>query len=188
MKKTIITSLITAMTLATATTPVFAATPQKTTISENQAKQIALEDAGLKEKQVTFSKVKLETDHGVLEYEIEFDKGPLEYDYDIDAKTGAILSADYDETDVGFIPKEEKIKKEEKKVKKDKISEQEALDIAIKDAGLSKKDISYSEVSSDYEDGVASYDVEIHVGQKEYSYDIAQKDGKILDHDVEIDD
>ena len=49
MKKTMITSLIAAMTFAIAATPVFAATPKTGTISESKAKQIAITDAGVAE-------------------------------------------------------------------------------------------------------------------------------------------
>ena len=190
MKRTIITSLIAAMTLATAATPVFAATPKTNTISETKAKQIAIEDAGFKEDQVTFTKVLLETDNGRLEYDIDFNKDKFEYDYEIDAKTGDIISTDKEIEDDIVVPVKEtkKTQKATKKAKADTITENEALDIALKDAGISKKDISYSEVHKDFDDGVSKYDVEFHVGRKEYSYDIAVKDGKILEHEAEIDD
>ena len=40
--------------------------------------------------------MKLDTDHGVTEYEVEFVSGNTEYDYDIDAVTGAIRSFDFE--------------------------------------------------------------------------------------------
>ncbi|MBO6133803.1 MAG: PepSY domain-containing protein, partial [Lachnospiraceae bacterium] len=54
-------------------------------ISVDQAKAIALQKAGLKEKDVTFSKAKLENDDGKKEYDIEFYRGGYEYEYEIDA-------------------------------------------------------------------------------------------------------
>lgn len=190
MKRTIITSLIAAMAFATAATPVFAAKPKTNTISESKAKQIAVEDAGLKESQVTFTKVQLETDDGRLEYEIDFNKDQFEYDYEINAVTGDIISADKDVDDDYTAPAKEtkKDKKSTKKAKTDTITEDQALDIALKDAGISKDQISYSEVHKDYDDGINKYEVEVHVGNKEYNYDIAVKGGKILEHEAEIDD
>ena len=189
MRKIMITTAIAAMALTLSATPVFAATPAGT-ISESKAKQIAVADAGLKESQVTFTKVQLETDDGRLEYEIDFNKEQFEYDYEIDATTGDIISADKDINDNYVAPSKEtkKDKKSSKKAKTDTITEEEALDIALKDAGISKKDISYSEVHQDYDDGVNKYEVEFHVGSKEYNYDIAVKGGKILEHEAEIDD
>lgn len=190
MKKTMITSFIAAMTFAIAATPVFAATPKTGTISESKAKQVAVKDAGFKESQVTFTKVQLETDDGRLEYEIDFNKEQFEYDYEIDATTGDIISADKDINDNYVAPakKAKKDKKSTKKAKTDISTEEEALDIALKDAGISKKEITFSEVHKDYDDGINKYEVEFHVGNKEYNYDIAVKDGKILEHEAEIDD
>jgi len=65
-------------------------------ISEEDAKKIALEHAGLKEEDISYFKMKLDTDHGVTEYEVEFVSGNTEYDYDIDAVTGAIRSFDFE--------------------------------------------------------------------------------------------
>lgn len=58
--------------------------------------KIALEHAGLKEEDISYFKMKLDTDHGVTEYEVEFVSGNTEYDYDIDAVTGAIRSFDFE--------------------------------------------------------------------------------------------
>lgn len=193
MKKEMITAIIAAMTVASVATPVFAATPKTDTISKAQAKEIALVNAGLKAEDVTFTKVKLETDDGILQYEVDFNKGNYEYDYDIDAKTGAVIDSDMDFEDDLVVVKKATTKKDTtakktKKVKKDKISKEKALDIALKDAGFTKDDISYSVVEQDYEDGRQVYEVEFQKGQKEYTYDIGIKSGKIFDRDVDIDD
>lgn len=65
-------------------------------ISEDKAKEIALSHAGLSEADVTGLIAKLDYDDGVLSYEIDFRQGNTEYDYEIDAKTGEILSYDKD--------------------------------------------------------------------------------------------
>ena len=65
-------------------------------IPEEQAKQIALQHAGLMESQVVFARTELDFEHGKHLYEIEFYSGQTEYDYDIDAETGDILSFDQD--------------------------------------------------------------------------------------------
>ena len=93
MKKNIAAAIIAAMTLTASAMPALAQTGR---ISEAQAKQIALQNAGLKESEVTFVKCGLDMDDGRMEYEIEFYRGNLEYDYDIDAVTGAIVSMDRD--------------------------------------------------------------------------------------------
>lgn len=83
--------------------------PQKASTSNNastgligaeKAKNIALNHAGLKASQVKFARVELDKDDGRQKYEIEFYSNGKEYDYEIDAKSGTILSVDFDmETD-----------------------------------------------------------------------------------------
>ena len=67
------------------------------TITEDQARQIALDHAGRSAGQVTFLKSRLDWDDGRQVYDIEFYTASYEeYDYEIDAATGAIVSCDYD--------------------------------------------------------------------------------------------
>lgn len=66
-------------------------------ISKDKAKQIAIKDAGVSDKDVSQLSVHLETDDGVRQYEVEFHAGKHEYDYEIDARTGAIRSKDVDD-------------------------------------------------------------------------------------------
>lgn len=68
-------------------------------IDKEEAMKIALEDAGLKEKEVKFTKVHKDRDDGRVIWEIEFVHKGIEYEYDIDAKTGRILEADTDRYD-----------------------------------------------------------------------------------------
>ena len=73
---------------------------QEASISLSEAKSIALNSAGVSGNQVKFSKAKLTRDDGRLIYEIEFYiAGKAEYEYEIDANTGRILDADFDNWD-----------------------------------------------------------------------------------------
>ncbi len=66
-------------------------TTQQSLISEDKAKQIAIEHASIKESDITFITINLDYDDGITEYEIEWKIGQMEYDYTINAVTGAIL-------------------------------------------------------------------------------------------------
>ena len=68
-------------------------------ITEDAAKQIALEQAGKTAEQVRFTKAHLDNDDGRLEWEIEFVEGGMEYEFDIDARTSAVLDMDIDRAD-----------------------------------------------------------------------------------------
>ena len=68
-------------------------------ISEEEAKKIALDKAGLTEGEVKFVKAELDRDDGIIRYEIEFRKDLTEYDAEINAETGEILSWETDYND-----------------------------------------------------------------------------------------
>lgn len=61
-------------------------------ITEDTAKQLALEYAGVTEAETQNLKIKLDYDDGYAEYEVEWYIGRTEYACDVDAYTGAILS------------------------------------------------------------------------------------------------
>lgn len=63
-------------------------------IGEDRAKETAVTHAGFGVEDVFFTKVELEMEDGILEYEIEFYQDRVEYDYTIDAATGTILEYD----------------------------------------------------------------------------------------------
>ncbi len=63
-------------------------------ITANDAKRAALKHAGIDESQARDIDVDLDRDNGKLIYEVDFNSGSIEYDYDIDAETGAVISAD----------------------------------------------------------------------------------------------
>lgn len=65
------------------------------TLSEEEAKQVALTHASLIEADVTFIKCNLEKDDLREYYDVEFYvEDQQEYDYEIDAKSGEILEWD----------------------------------------------------------------------------------------------
>lgn len=67
-------------------------TPPFGTISLEDAREIALSDAGLTREQVTFTEVKQDEESSISVYEFKFYAGNVEYDYEINAQTGAIYS------------------------------------------------------------------------------------------------
>jgi len=65
-------------------------------LTEDEAKEIALKNAGLRGEDVTFVRSHPDWEDGRPTYEIEFFTNDMEYDYEIDAVTGNILSMDRD--------------------------------------------------------------------------------------------
>ena len=60
------------------------------------------------------------------------------------------------------------------------ITQDDALAIAMKHAGVTEKDVTWPRVHMDFDDGWQIYEVEFHVGWTEYNYDIDAVTGQIL--------
>ena len=60
------------------------------------------------------------------------------------------------------------------------ITQDDALAIAMKHAGVTEKDVTWPRVHMDFDDGWQIYEVEFHVGWTEYNYDIDAVSGQIL--------
>ena len=149
-------------------------------ISADKAKKIALGDAKLAEKDVTFVKVELEFEDNRLVYDVEFYSGNIEYDYEIDAVSGAIVSADKDIENY-VIPAQPSTE-----AKATEISVEKAKQIALSHAGVSSA--RFTKAKIDYENGVKVYEIEFKVGNMEYEYDINVVNGAIVSSSAEIDD
>ena len=149
-------------------------------ISADKAKKIALGDAKLAEKDVTFVKVELEFENNRLVYDVEFYSGNVEYDYDIDAVSGAIVSADKDIENY-VIPAQPSTE-----AQATEISVEKTKQIALSHAGMSSA--RFTKAKIDYENGVKVYEIEFKVGNMEYEYDINVLNGAIVSSSAEIDD
>ncbi|AND78971.1 PepSY domain-containing protein [Streptococcus pantholopis] len=66
-----------------------------------------------------------------------------------------------------------------------KLSAQQAQSIALKHAGLTASDVTFSSTKRDTENFRATYEVEFHTKDTEYDYTIDAADGSVLSHDLE---
>lgn len=153
-------------------------------ISADKAKKIALGDAKLAEKNVTFVKVELEFEDNRLVYDVEFYSGNVEYDYDIDAVSGAIVSADKDIEN--YVIPAQPSTEAPTKAQASEISVEKAKQIALSHAGVGSA--RFTKAKIDYENGVKVYEIEFKVGNMEYEYDINVVNGAIVSSSAEIDD
>lgn len=149
-------------------------------IGKTTAKRIALKDAGVKRSDAHGMHVALDTDDGSTVFDVEFYSGTTEYDYEIDAKSGEIVSKDQDAEgiDRADIPTSDK----------SLISESKARNKALHHAGLKKSDVTGLYTELDYDDGVYKYEVEFYHDRIEYSYDINAVSGQIISYESEYDD
>lgn len=68
------------------------------------------------------------------------------------------------------------------------LTREQAIQLALEDAGLSINEVRELEAERDRERGVAVYEIEFEHGKTEYEYEIRIGDGKIVEKNVEIDD
>lgn len=151
-----------------------------TDIGSEKAKQIALQNAGLSESQVTFVRVQADYDNGRKVYEVEFYSGNTEYDYEIDATNGAILEMDHDA--------EYYASKPQSPSGNAAITVDQAKSIALERAGVSASDAIFTKAKLDYDDGIQKYEIEFRVGRMEYECDVNAQTGTITDYSVDYDD
>lgn len=65
------------------------------------------------------------------------------------------------------------------------ISEEEAKNIALKDANLAESEISGLRIKQERDDGIQKYEVDFYSNSREYDYDIDAISGKILEKEEE---
>ena len=132
-------------------------------VSRARAKEIALQDAGVDEKDATFTKFENGDEDGIAVYEIEFE----------DAKVPACVAA------------EEKANAE---TGTGKTGREAAIAAALSHAGFNADEVSGLRCEKDYDDGREIYDVEFRHGGYEYNYDIDAHSYRIVEWDKDYDD
>ena len=68
------------------------------------------------------------------------------------------------------------------------VTEQQAKDIALRQAGVNPASVSYMQVHQDWDDGRQEYDVKFYVGTTVYSCDVDMNTGAVRDFDVDYAD
>lgn len=178
-------------TTVAAETPAAPESPAVTDqLSVEDAKRIAFVDAGANEIDVVLKKAALDTDEGVLEYEVEFFFNDTEYSYDIDPNTGMITDLGRELMDAEDYAEMDAIMNAGNNNASGAIDENKAFEIALAHANVSANDCYAQNVRLDYDSdyGKEVFEIEFKAGSMEYSYDIDPDTGNILDFEAEFDD
>lgn len=159
-------------------------------IGKDQATQIALEDAGFSESEVTRLYVSQDRDDGRSLYEVGFTGGGTEYDYEIDASDGSIISAEMDESMQNTAQADQQAQTDQQAQadqqtqngqngNSPQISQEEASRLALERVpGASEQDL---KIELDYDDGYYKYEGDIIYDQKEYEFEIDADTGTFLE-------
>lgn len=152
-------------------------------ISADNAKSIALKDAGYAQSKVSGLYAELDYDNGVKLYDVSFyvkqgDGSYLEYDYEVRAADGKILKKEVD--------KEGSKQAAEKADNSKDIGRAKAKEAALAHFGLKAEDVKFLEARKDYDDGVQVYEFEFCKPYSvKYSCEVVASSGKVRDAEKE---
>lgn len=169
-------------------------TAQAEYIGIDAAKTIALEAAGVSESAAVFSTAGLDRQNGTDYYAVDFTANGRTYAYDIDAVTGVIIDSSEDQsqpaqaTDGGASADGANSSGTSSQSTDGSaaITEDQAREIALADAGLTAEEVTFLKTKLDRDDGRLVYDVEFYTADyTEYDYEIDAADGTVLSSDFD---
>ena len=150
------------------------ATSQNTQINANQAKEIALKDAGVSSNDATFSKAALEKEDGRTVFDVEFKTKDNSYEYTIASNDGDIIDRNV-----------EALNKATNTDAAASITLEEAKAKALSDAGVKESDVTFTKTESKTDDGQEVYEIDFRDSTKKYDYTIVKNGGKIIEKESE---
>ena len=164
-------------------------------ITLEEARDIALADAGVAREEAVFTEAKQDMERGVPVFEFKFYGGNVEYEYEINGQTGAVYSkktTTYVSQDpagtpppVQTAPPPATQAPRPTQPSNSFIGSDAAKQAALADAGVSAGDARFTKVRMDYEDGVPVYEVEFYTATHEYDYEIHAQNGSVFHKEVE---
>ena len=151
------------------------ATSQNSQINANQAKEIALKDAGVSSSDATFRKAALEKEDGVTVFDVEFETKDNSYEYTIASNDGDIIDRNVETLN----------KATNTDTTAASITLEEAKTKALSDAGVKESNVTFTKTESKTDDGQEVYEIDFRDSTKKYDYTIAKNGGKILEKESE---
>ncbi|MBP8620255.1 MAG: PepSY domain-containing protein [Firmicutes bacterium] len=163
-------------------------------IGETKAKEIALEKAGVTASSLIAYEIELDTDNGIMVYDIEFTSSDYEYDCEIDAVTGTVVKfeKEYIGVPAASSPTSSPASNATQGHNTQPVSQpttqitpEKAKEIALNHAGVKASDVTGYKSELDWDDGVKVYELEFWAGDYEYDYEINAVTGTVLKSEKE---
>lgn len=149
-------------------------------ITEEEAKSIALEHAGVAAEEATIYKVKADYDDGRSVYDVEFAVGTTEYDYEISQDTGEVIS--YDQDVEGWTP----VTGQNQTSSQTAISQEQAIQLVLdRIPGAASTDV---RIQFERDDGRELYEGEVYYDRTEYDFEIDASTGNFIEWSVDYQD
>ena len=164
---------------------------EKGYIGEEKAKMVALDRAGVTERELLLYKIGMDTHNGTMVYDVEFTTYSYEFDCDVNAKTGEIVKFEKEYNGgAPAVSAQPDTAQPNTNQTAGEITVEEAKTIALNHAGVKAADATFIQAKRDYDNGRSVYEIEFVVasgkGYLEYDYDIATADGSIVSFDYDI--
>ena len=142
-------------------------------MSEEEARNIALQRVGKNSNEVTFTRVRIDRENGITVYDVYFYDNEKEYEISIDVETKEIVSF-----------KEDYLSNyNNNNTTNDYIGVDKAREIVLNHAGLNSSDVRFSKVELDIDYHIATYEIEFYHDYYEYDYEIGGVTGEILKYE-----
>ncbi len=142
-------------------------------MTEEEARSIALQRVGKTSEEVTFTRVRLDRENGVTVYDVYFYDNEKEYELSIDVDTKEVISykEDYltgngNNTDTTNY-----------------IGRDKAREIVLNHAGLDSSDVRFNKIELDVDYGIATYEIEFYYDYYEYDYEVNAVTGEVLKYE-----
>ena len=141
-------------------------------MSEEEARNIALQRVGKTSDEVTFTRVRIDRENGITVYDVYFYDMEKEYELSIDVDTKEVVSY-----------KEDYLNTNQGPTNQDYIGVEKAREIVLNHAGLSSNEVIFSKVELDVDYGFATYEIEFYYQYYEYDYEVNAATGEILKYE-----
>ncbi len=145
-------------------------------VTQEQAKNIALQHAGVSNATVT----KLEYDRDDNDYDIEFTAGGYKYEYEVNASNGSVKNWEKEAVKTNNNANTNTNTNTSSSASTS-ITKEQAKSIALQHAGVSNANITKLEFDRDDND----YDIEFTAGNYEYEYEVNASNGNVKSWDKE---
>lgn len=148
-------------------------------VGKDRAAEIALDDAGFTQSDITRLQVSGDNDDGERIYEVEFTAENTEYEYEIQASDGDILGSSYNNLNTTDTENRQNTNQQETNRQNTQITIEEASKLALdRVPGSSEKDL---KIELDFDDGIYKYEGDIIYNQMEYEFEIDANTGDFLE-------
>ena len=124
----------------------------------------------------------LQTDDGIVVYEVELSYNGIDYEFEFNAVTGDIICVETDRYNRDNVVNNDTPSNEGLLAKED------ALNKVLERAGLSENDIKGLTIELDRDDNLWKYEIEFRCGKYEYEAEVNADTGEIISYERDIDD